>query len=194
VSAKDRGPRPKPDAGAEFLTDLRRSFRWRGDRTDVRYYADPTGWWADAGVLGQLGPALASLFEDTSPTLVIGPQSRGALVGALVATHLGVGLVEMRKDPMPAADSDQWLVAHTPPDYRDRTLRVGARREHLTAGARVLLVDDWIDTGGQATAARNLVEAAGATWCGVAVIVDALHDSRLRRDLGVRALLALRDL
>ena len=194
MSAKGRGPRPKPDPANQLLVDLRQSFRWKCDGNDVVRYADPTGWWSDASVLGRLGPALAALFDDARPTLVMGPQSRGTLVGALVATHLGVGLVEMRKNPSPATDSDRWLIAHTPPDYRDRTLRVGARRDHLKAGERVLLVDDWIDTGGQATAARELVDAAGATWCGVAVIVDALHDSRLRRDLSVRTLLTPREL
>ena len=194
VSTKDRGPRPKPDPTNQLLADLRQSFRWWSDGNDVSQYADPTGWWSDASILGRLGPALAALFDDARPTLVMGPESRGALVGALVATHLGVGLVEMRKYPRPATDSDRWLVAHTPPDYRDRTLRVGARRDLLKAGERVLLVDDWIDTGGQATAARALVDAAGASWCGVAVIVDALHDSKLRRELAVRTLLQLREL
>jgi len=46
------------------------------------------------------------------------------------------------------------------------------RRDLLPATAWVLFVDDWIDTGGQAIAAQNLVAAAGATWCGVSVIVD----------------------
>jgi adenine phosphoribosyltransferase len=53
--------------------------------------ARPTGWWADASILRRLGPVLAELFTDLQPTLVIGPQSRGTLLGALVAVHLGVG-------------------------------------------------------------------------------------------------------
>jgi adenine phosphoribosyltransferase len=102
--------------------------------------------------------------------------------------------VELRKDPSPSADSERWYVARTPPDYRDRNLLLGARKDHLKTEHRVLLVDDWIDTGGQATGARTIVEQAGASWCGVAVIVDGLRDSRLRRDLDVRALLHLREL
>jgi adenine phosphoribosyltransferase len=194
VAAKDRGPRPQPSPSEELRSDLQRTFRWLGDRTDDRYRADPTGWWADASILGRLGPALAELFGDQEPTLVLGPQSRGALLGALVATHLGIGMVELRKDPSPAADSDRWLIAHTPPDYRDRNLRLGARKDHLNAGERVLLVDDWIQTGGQATGARAIVEQSGATWCGVAVIVDGLSDSRLRRDLDLRSLVNVREL
>lgn len=194
MGAKDRGPRAQPNPSAELRFDLQRSFRWRGDRLDYGYLADLSGWWASPTVLGRLGPALADLFSDSPPTVVLGPQSRGALLGALVAAHLGIGLVELRKRPEPAADSDRWLVARTPPDYRDRNLLVGARVGHLAAGHRVLLIDDWIQTGGQATAARSIVDQSGATWCGAAVIVDGLSDSRLRRDLDVRSLLRVRDL
>lgn len=194
VIPSDNGPPRGPGGQDRLRAGLRSAFRWRGDRTDEHQLADPSGWWADPGVLAGLGPGLAALFPDEQPTVIVGPQSRGMLVGALVAAQLQLGLVELRKDPTPAADSDRWIIAHTPPDYRDRTLRVGARRDLLLAGQRALLVDDWIETGGQAIAARQIVERAGAAWCGVAVIVDALDDSRLRRDLRVRSLLNVRDL
>jgi adenine phosphoribosyltransferase len=119
---------------------------------------------------------------------VVGPESRGGLLGALVALELGVGLVELRKDPEPSTDSDRWLTARTPPDYQGRNLRLGLRRDLVSTGARVLFVDDWIDSGGQAVAARHIVEAAQATWCGASVIVDALTDARLRRDLAVSSI------
>ena len=158
------GSEAKPEADAEFRADLRAAFAWRGDRPDDRFAADLTGWWANASILSRLGPALAKPYADHPPTLVLGPQSRGALLGALVAAHLRVGLVELRKDPFPAADSDRWLTARTPPDYQDRNLQLGVRRDLLPSTARVLFVDDWIDTGGQAVAAQNLVAAAGASW------------------------------
>lgn len=189
-----RGPRPKADPRVRFTVELKAAFQWHGDRPDDQRYADVTGWWANPTILHGLGPALAGLFHDAQPTIVLGPQSRGALLGALVAAQLGIGLVEMRKEPQPSCDSDRWLTTRTPPDYRDRNLQLGARREHLTGEHRVLFIDDWIDTGGQAIGAHDLVCKAGATWCGAAVIVDALHDSRVRRDLNVRSLLHLREL
>jgi len=63
------------------------------------------------------------------------------------------------------------------------------RKDLLESGDRVLFVDDWIATGGQATTARALVEDAGAHWLGAAVIVDALESSHHRRDLNRRSLL-----
>ena len=194
MTNQGRGPSAKVDEDRRLRADLRAAFRWRRDRTDDHDYADPTSWWADPNILIRLGPALATLFADPLPTVVLGLQSRGSLLGALVAVHLQVGLVEVRKDPHPSTDSDRWLMTRTPPDYRDRTLELGLRRAHLGAGDRALLVDDWVETGGQAIAVRALVQEAGAGWCGAAVVVDGLRDSRLRRDLQIRSLLHLRDL
>ena len=98
------------------------------------------------------------------------------------------------RTPDPAGGSDRWLTARAPPDYQDRNLQLGLRRDLLPSTARVLFVDDWIDTGGQAVAAHSLVNQAGATWCGATVIVDALHDSRLRRDLNRRSIFQINDL
>jgi adenine phosphoribosyltransferase len=105
-----------------------------------------------------------------------------------------VGLVELRKDPDPSADSERWLTTRTPPDYQDWNLALGLRRDLLPPTARALFVDDWIDTGGQAGAARKLVDAAAVTWCGASAIVDALEDPRLRRDLDVKCLYRVNDL
>jgi adenine phosphoribosyltransferase len=179
---------------ADLRDRLVSAFAWRGDQVDDGFRADVTGWWRDPDLLRDLGAALAELFADEKPTVVLGLPSRGVLLGALVASDLGVGLVEARKDPSPAAESDQWLTVTTPPDYRDRHLELGFRRALLRSGDRVVLVDDWIATGGQALGAQTLVRAAGATWLGAAVIVDALTEPSTRRALGVRSLVHVRDL
>jgi adenine phosphoribosyltransferase len=182
-------------SGKEFRARLGAAIVWRGDRTDELRYADVTGMWRDAVLLRALGPALADLFPASPPpTVVLGPDSRGSLIGPLVAVHLGVGFVEVRKNRGPDVDSDQWVQQTTPPDYHDRHLQLGFRRGLVHSSDRVLVTDDWIETGSQAQAAKRLVEAVDATWLGIACIVDALTDARLRRDLGVRSLLHVRDL
>lgn len=191
---KGRGPRPKPDEEVEFLTRLQTTFRWVYDPDVGSSGADVTGWWRDPAVLAGLGPALARLVEDERPEVILAPQSRGTLLGALVATHLGVGLVELRKELGTLADTDAWITARTPPDYRDRNLALSARASLLDPGTRVLFVDDWVDTGGQLQAAHTITAAARAQWCGAAVVVDALAQPRLRHELKVRALLHIRHL
>lgn len=144
--------------------ELLRTFRWVGDRTDFSSYADISGWWRNPLIIKRIGAGLADLHAPARPTVVAAPQSRGTLIGTLVAQHLGIGLVEIRKNHAQSADSDQVLRRTTPPDYRDRHLQLGFRRHLLSAGERVLFVDDWIDTGGQAEAARGLIADAEAVW------------------------------
>jgi adenine phosphoribosyltransferase len=126
--------------------------------------------------------------------VVLGPVSRGSLLGALTAAALGVGFVEMRKAMGSAVDGDRWVWRTTAPDYRDRQQVFGFRRQLLRPGDRVLMVDDWIDTGATALAARGLVADCGARWIGAACIVDALTEPQLRHELPVRALLDVRQL
>jgi adenine phosphoribosyltransferase len=181
-------------SGNDARARIRDAFAWRGDRTDDSWYSDVTGWWRSPELLRELGPALAGLFDRDRPTVVLGLESRGCLLGPLVALSLGVGFVEVRKDELPAADSDAWYRRTTPPDYRDRHLTLGFRKALLDGSDTVLLVDDWIDTGGQAMGTQLLVQDAGATWLGVATVVDALRTNEVRRRLNVRSLLHVRDL
>jgi adenine phosphoribosyltransferase len=115
-------------------------------------------------------------------------------VGVAVALHLHVGFVEVRKNPQPATASDAWILQTTPPDYRDRNLRLGIKRDLLKSGDRVLLVDDWIETGSQALATQKIVQQAGAAWLGVVTVVDALESNNIRRQLKLRSITHIRDL
>lgn len=184
------------------MNDLRaallENFRWRSDppqwperRTS---YADYTLWWRDPSILRGLGAALAGLFSDAEPSVVMGPESRGSLVGPLVATHLAVGFAEVRKGARRGSDDDQWLTRLTPPDYQDRHVELAVRRGILAPSDRVLFVDDWAAAGAQAIACQQLTEAAGAQWIGAAVIVDAVENASERRQLKLRGLLHVREL
>lgn len=173
-------------------------FEWQSDPpvwpSRRQYYADCSAWWRDASVLAQVGPALAGLFREVEPTVVLGTESHGFLLGPLVAVHLGVGFAAVRKEPERGAHDDVWLVRRTPPDYQDRNLELAVRSAVLRSTDRVLFVDEWAASGGQALACRQLVSDAGAEWLGAALIVDALENSADRRALNARGLVHVREL
>ncbi|MCM6763094.1 adenine phosphoribosyltransferase [Rathayibacter sp. ZW T2_19] len=158
------------------------------DRASASASSDVTGWWRDPALLAALGPGLGDLFAEEEVTAVLGPQTRGTPLAALTALHRGVGLVEARKASAPVEDSADWWESAIALDYRDDPLLFRVRRALLGPGDRVLLVDDWIETGTQAAACRRLVELAGAEWVGAAVVVDGLEDDARRADLRVRSL------
>ncbi len=166
-----------------------------GDRsTRGTTYVNRDGWWRDPAIIERLPAALCEPFRAAEPTVVLGPQSSGYLLGPLVAHELKVGFVGARKEVNLLADSDAWLRVSTSPDYRDRHLELGFRRNAIRAADRVLIVDDWADTGSQLLALQKLVNLAEGRIVGTVVIADALTDSRVRRDLQLTALVHAREL
>src|SRR5258708_3268425 len=156
-------------------------------------FADISGWWRDPELLAALGPALAELHPTQGVTLVLGTESRGYLLGPLVATHLGVGFAEVKKE---GADPEvRWPMWHRAarPDYVKRDLHLGVLRSVLTDRDRVLFVDDWVATGAQAETTQALVADAGAAWAGAAVLVEGC-ESGTRRQLNLRSILRQHDL
>ena len=173
---------------------LRAGFRWTdpGPDTDL-LVSDRSGWWRDPLVLDELGPGLAGLFPDATPTVVVSPEVTGFLVGPLVARALGVGFVEAYRAGarLPIAEPMTW--AEVPADHRGDGQRLGVRTRLIDRSDRVLLVDDWAATGAQARGLGALVAALGATMIGTAVIVDECHPA-VAAELGIRGLLTGDDL
>lgn len=59
-------------------------------------------------------------------------------------------------------------------DWRGRESVLHVQRAALRPRDRVLLVDDWAETGSQALTARALIEDCGASYAGMSVLVDQL--------------------
>jgi adenine phosphoribosyltransferase len=168
---------------------LRATFRWTDPDGDGSVaVSDRSGWWRDASILADLGPALAAPFVSARPTVVVSPEVTGFLIGPLVATALGAGFVEAYRAGVrrPLAEPMTWM--DVPADHRGDRQWLGIRTHLLGAGDRVLVVDDWLLTGAQARALTTLIRSLGATPVGTAVIVDETTDA-VRAELGVRGLL-----
>lgn len=132
-------------------------------------HADVWRLFDDAHGLREIAAALVAPFRRHA-TKVAGIESRGFILGVAAALELGVGFVPIRKSeglfPGPKA------VCETEPDYRGNRHRLRLQRVALTSEDRVLLIDDWIETGSQARAARAVVEECGARLLGVATVVS----------------------
>ena len=156
-----------------------RTFRWTAG------HADFAGALRDPELVCTVGAALAQPFADQAVDAVVGIEARGFVVGSLVARELGVGLVLARKPGSvhPGAESEM----AREPDWRGRTVELRISADAIQPGDRLLLVDDWIETGSQARTVRRLIERMGASLAGVSVLVDDTSDD-VRNDLNVRSL------
>jgi adenine phosphoribosyltransferase len=154
--------------------DLVRSFRW------VDGHADVWRWFSEPDLFARIVAELVDPFRGTPVTHVAAVEARGFLLVGAAAKELGAGVIGIRKRgaALPGPRSE----ARTDPDYRGAPLDLAMQTGPLTDGHTVLLVDDWIETGSQALAARTLIEGAGATFAGLAVIVrDGTSDGVQRR-------------
>jgi adenine phosphoribosyltransferase len=143
--------------------DLVRSFRW------VDGHADVWRWFADGGLFRRVVRELADPFRDGGVTKVAAVEARGFILAGAVATELGAGVIAVRKEGGASPGTRSEVL--TSPDYRGRRLSLVMRSDLLTDVDRVLLVDDWIETGSQAVAARTLIDQTGAAFAGLAAIV-----------------------
>jgi adenine phosphoribosyltransferase len=82
----------------------------------------------------------------------------------------------------------------TAPDYRGHTDDLMMQRASIRTRDRVLLVDDWIETGNQARAVAHMVSRCHATLVAVSVLVDQLPDAARRELPQVSTLVRFPDL
>jgi len=161
-------------------------FRWVGGHADV---------WSifrDAEALAAVVAALAEPFRGEKVDAVCGVEARGFLLGAAVAVELGAGFLPVRKGT--GMFPGEKTFGQTAPDYRGLRHTLRLQRSALAAGDRVLLVDDWIETGMQATTVKSLIEQCDAAWVGVTVLVDQLTEEMRKELAPVHAVLVADEL
>jgi adenine phosphoribosyltransferase len=99
--------------------------------------------------------------------IVAGLEARGFIFGAPVALALGAGFVPIRKPgKLPGRTVEESYAL----EYGTETLT--AHADAIDPGARVLIVDDVLATGGTVAAAARLVSKLGGTLAGVTVLME----------------------
>lgn len=100
---------------------------------------------------------------------VVGIEARGFIFGAALASKMGKSFVPVRKPGKLPADVDR--VSYSL-EYGQNVLEM--HRHSLPSGARVLVVDDLLATGGTALAAAQLAQLQGAVVVGYAFVIELL--------------------
>ncbi|HZB77546.1 MAG TPA: adenine phosphoribosyltransferase [Solirubrobacteraceae bacterium] len=121
---------------------------------------------------------------------VVAAEARGFILGAAIARELGAGFVPARK---PGKLPHDVVTAEYILEYGIDVLEMHA--DALAHGARVLIHDDLLATGGTARALAELVEGLGATVVGCAFLVELTFlDGRRRLEgFDVHALVSYDD-
>jgi adenine phosphoribosyltransferase len=130
-------------------------------------FRDVTPLFLDATALDHAITLLATWADEREVDFVVAAEARGFVLGAAIAARIGAGFIPARKPgklPREAISVEYAL------EYGVDALEL--HRDALSGGARVLVHDDLIATGGTAEALCRLVEGAGATVAGCAFLVE----------------------
>ena len=133
----------------------------------------------EADVLAAVVEDFADPFRGESVELVAGIDALGFVLGTGVALELEAGFVPVRKGgklSVPESDVERRVLT----DYSDDRKTLEIDTAAVPDGSSVVVVDDWMETAAQITAAVELVAATGGRVDGIAVL-DAESTERSRR-------------
>lgn len=123
--------------------------------------------------------AMAEPHKDLGIDMVVGIESRGFIFGSAVADRLKTGFAPVRK---PGKLPSTTRRASYSLEYGTDTLEI--HDDAVSAGQRVLIVDDLLATGGTAAATVGLLRGLGADVVGVQFLIElvGLNGRELIRD------------
>ena len=122
---------------------------------------------ADAAYFRETIERLAEWARLREPDLILGAEARGFIFGAALAYELGIGFIAARK---PGKLPWETVSAKYELEYGTDSLEM--HRDAVTEGARVIVLDDVLATGGTARAKVELVEGLGGIVAGVLFVIE----------------------
>ncbi len=130
-------------------------------------FRDITTLFADARGFRRAVDEMVQPWAGAKIDAVAGIEARGFILGGAIAHQLSVGFVPVRKKgKLP------WATIGMDYELEYGTDRVEIHVDAVEKGARILVVDDLIATGGTATAAIRLLRQAGAEILGCSFVID----------------------
>ena len=130
-------------------------------------FRDITPLLADAAGLAEAIDQLAAPWRGVKLDAIAAVEARGFRFATPLSLTLGVGVIPVRKPGKLPADTFEHEY-----DLEYGRDRLQMHRGVLSSGARVLVVDDVLATGGTAAACMRLIEAAGGHVAGAAFLIE----------------------
>ncbi len=130
-------------------------------------FRDLTPVLGDASLFAATVGALASRYAHERVDFIAAIEARGFLWAPALATQLGAGLIPIRKKgKLP------WKTRAVEYELEYGTAVLEMHEDAVRPGAKVVVVDDLLATGGTALAAAQLVESFGGELVEIAFVVE----------------------
>ncbi|MEM7258499.1 MAG: phosphoribosyltransferase family protein [Pseudomonadota bacterium] len=130
-------------------------------------WLDPTSIYINGAAFNDILDDLCAELDAGSIDVVAGLDAMGFVLGTGIATRLRRGFLPIRKAGKLCVETDNASFTN----YSGRTQDMEMRLPAFAAGTRVLLVDQWVETGGTMHGAVQLVEQQQGQVAGMVAIV-----------------------
>lgn len=124
---------------------------------------------------------IAARFATEQIDLVAAPEALGFILGAAVAERLGVGFLGLRKAERLPYKKEALQIESYDTDYTKTEKTLGIYKKSDVAGKRILLIDEWIETGVTMQACKKLLETRGAKIIGIGTIGADLQTPQVKQ-------------
>jgi adenine phosphoribosyltransferase len=156
----------EPSPGVEELRGLIRSIP--GFPREGIVFRDLTPLLAESAALAGVVDMLAAAVEAAGPVdLVVGAEARGFILGPALALRLGAGFVPARREGKLPASTERAAY-----ELEYGTAEMHVHIDAIPPGARVLVHDDLIATGGTAAALGEIVQRLGGEVVAYAFVIE----------------------
>jgi adenine phosphoribosyltransferase len=129
-------------------------------------WLDPTSIYINAVAFSDLLDDLCADLDAGEIDVVAGLDAMGFVLGAALAARLERGFLPIRKAGKLCVDTDKVSFSN----YSGRTQDMEMRQPAFPPGTRVLLVDQWVETGGTMRGAIDLVQLQAGVVAGIVTI------------------------
>jgi adenine phosphoribosyltransferase len=136
-------------------------------------WLDPTSIYINGAAFHDLLDDLVADLNGLEVDVVGGLDAMGFVLGSALATRLGVGFLPIRKAGKLCVDTDRVTFSN----YSGRTQDMEMRTPAFAPGTRVLLADQWVETGGTMDGAIRLVERQQGVVVGMAAVAIEDNDA-----------------
>lgn len=127
---------------------------------------DLTPVFSDGVVFSNLISDLTNMFSDKEFDVVVGLDALGFVISSGVALKSGKGLVLVRKGGKLPGVKDS-IISKSFVDYTKKEKVFEMNKGSIKKGQKVLIADEWIETGNQVRTAISLIEEQGGIVVGV---------------------------
>lgn len=141
----------------------------------------------DVSLLNEIGKEFKKRFQNEKITKILTVEASGIAIACIAAQYFDVPVVFAKKTD--AANQDAEVYESEVYSFtRQKSYKIRVSKKYLSAGDRVLVLDDFLANGKAANGLIDIVEQAGASLAGVGIVIEKgfQQGGQKLRDRGVR--------